>query len=200
MRAAQQQRPAEEAPKEPKLDDYNGDYLAFERATVAHEARQAIREEMARARQEDFATKQAQEKHELVSDFFERAEEVKGKLPDFDKAVNDLYAQIGPLSEGLRDLIASSDQGPVILYHLAKNPSAARDLNSYGIVDAAREVGRLEAKLSPAPKKETKAPPPLSTPKGGASPPRDVYGLAKSSERIDDYVKARLAQMKKDGA
>ena len=187
-------QPPPTAPEaEPKLDDFNGDYLAFEKASVAFAAKQAIRAELATQRQQDLAAKQAESRHEAVQDFFERAEEAKGKLPDFDAAIDTMYGSMGPLPETVRDLLADSDTGPLILYHLAKNPGVARDLYSAGPIDAARQIGQLEAKMTlPKARNVTKAPPPIAPAKGGATPPRDLYGLARNDDATS-YIEARKA-------
>ena len=71
----------------------------------------------------------------------------------------------------------------------------AMDVKPLG-TDAAREIGRLEARVSlPNPKTKTSAPPPLKTPTGGASPPADLTSLAKSDDATA-YWKMREAQQK----
>ena len=181
----------------PKVEDFNGDYLAHERALVAFEARKAIRDELGKQRQADFQVREQQARQEAVHDFMERAEETKSKLPDFDKAIDTMYGSLGALPNVVRDILADADNGPVILYHMAKNPSLAREIYAMGPIDAAREVGKLEAEMSmPKARRETKAPPVINAPKGGATPPRDIYALAKSDD-VSAYIKARKAMDKK---
>jgi hypothetical protein len=43
------------------------------------------------------------------------------------------------------------------------------------------------------PKRISSAPPPINPPKGGASPPTDIYGLAGRAEDVTSYVRARKA-------
>lgn len=200
IEADRQARSRQEQPeeKEPRVEDFNGDYLAFEKASVAFAARQAIREEMSQARQQEHQVREAQSKQEVIEDFFERTEEVKTKFKDFDDAINGLYGSFGPLPNLIRDKIAEADNGPQILYYLAKNSAAARELYEATPVDALYQIGRLDEKLAlPEARKQTKAPPPINSPKGGASPPMDVHAIATRSEDIRDYVRARKA-MKKD--
>jgi hypothetical protein len=193
-----QQAQAAQEPKAeaaPKVEDFNGDYLAFERAAVAFEARQAIRDELGKAREQDAQIRQAQSQHEVLDDFFERWSDLEQKTPDAKQAVDGLFAQIGPLNNTLRDLIAEADNGELILYHLAKNPGLGRQLNGLGPIDAAKQIGALEVKMSvPKAKKETSAPPPIKAPSGGATPPSDIFRLAAKSDDISDYVKARKAK------
>jgi hypothetical protein len=44
--------------------------------------------------------------------------------------------------------------------------------------------------------RHTKAPPIMTTPRGGANPPRDIRQLAQK-ENVGDYIKARQAQEKR---
>ena len=188
-----QQRPPTPSDAEPKLDDFNGDYLAFEKASVAFAAKQAIRSELEQQRRQDLQARQVEARHESLQDFEERANEAKVKLPGFDDAIDTLFGTLGPLPESIRDKIADSDNGPQILYYLAKNPGAARDLYQSGPLDAVYEIGKLDQRMSlPKARNVTKAPPPMSTPKGGATPPSDIHMAAKS-EDISNYAKMRSA-------
>jgi hypothetical protein len=187
--------PQPQAEREPKPEDFNGDYLAYEKAAVAHAARQAIREGLSEARQQDFKVREAESRQETIQDFFERTEEAKSTLKDFDSAIDTMYGQLGPLPNVLRDKIAEADNGPQILYYLAKNPGVARDLYNSGPLDAVYEIGKLDQRMSvPSARKSTKAPPPITSPSGGAAPPRDLHQLAAKSEDISDYIKARTAK------
>ena len=192
LRRQLQQPPPPPAEREPKVEDFNGDYLAFEKAAVAFEARRTIREELANIEQRSRQAKQVEQQQETLQDFFERTEEIKAKIPDYDKAIDTLYGQVGALTPTLRDMIAKSDKGPLILYQLAKNPGFARDLQVYGPLDQAQEIGKLEERLS-MPRNQTSAPPPIKSPKGGAAPPRDIFAVAAKSDDITDYVRARKA-------
>jgi len=188
----------EEGAKPPKVEDFNGDYLAFERAAVAYEARQAVRDELGKARQVDLQVKHQEAQAENLDEFFERWGEFESKMPDAKGAVDTLFATIGPLNPVARDLIADAENGEVILYYLAKNPGQARQLNQADPLSAAKMIGQLEARTTlPKGRTETKAPPPMKVVKGGAAPPKDFAQAAKN-ENIADYVKMRQAMMKKD--
>jgi hypothetical protein len=71
-------------------------------------------------------------------------------------------------------------------------------------IDQCRNYLRLEhdisrkyaARYAQQGRRHTKAPPPFSRPRGGASPPQNLNTLASKSENIDSYVKVRHAQMK----
>lgn len=73
-------------------------------------------------------------------------------------------------SAPLQQLILESDIGPQLMYEIASNRAEFERLNSLGALSLAREIGKLEAKLSTSKeayqtetKKPTKAPAPLKT-------------------------------------
>lgn len=164
----------------PKEDDYRGDYLAFERAQTVYELdkRQAEREIRGRAwQQEQHALSRRREAAEAHQ---ERVEEFRSKAKDFDTVLssNNLRA-----SGVVEDLILDSDKSAHLVYYLAKNPNRLHALNGMSEREAAREIGRIESRLSlPQPNTQTKAPKPVTPPKGGAapsSPERDMEAWLK---------------------
>jgi hypothetical protein len=129
------------------------------------------------------------------------------KTPDFYQTIKDFDEVFGDTVPPLAtDLIKRSPLGPEIAYLIAKD--AFNFENSYGIADQmaaiandpvsqARMVGALEQVIyaqrkgqSMPMQRATKAPPPLNPVRGGASPPKDIHGLAKSDD-VSDYVAAR---------
>lgn len=108
----------------------------------------------------------------------ERQTATKADLPDYD-AVIAAGANL-VVSNQVRDAILESEQGPQILYHLAKNPDLVEELKRVSVASALRRIGRLEAQLEkPAPASTTpakpaaavteisRAPAPISPLKGG---------------------------------
>lgn len=155
--------------KPPKEEDFKGDFLAFERAQTVYEMRKANAEDRLRDQATQAKTAANRAKAEAVEAHNERIEEFRSKVKDFDatlKAAANLKA-----SPVVEDLILDSDKSAHLVYHLAKNPERLAKLNAMSEREAAREIGRIEARLSlPNPKTQTKAPPPKVPPKGGASP------------------------------
>jgi hypothetical protein len=103
---------------------------------------------------------------------FDRVESFKKQTADYDEVIEE--AGDLPLSAVIQELVISSDNGPQLIYELAKNTEELDRLNRLAPLAAARELGRLEAKFasktsSPKEqetKKTTQAPKPL-TPVGG---------------------------------
>lgn len=155
--------------KPPKEEDFKGDFLAFERAQTVYEMRKANAEDRLRDQASQAKTASERAKAEAVEAHNERLEEFRAKVPDFDKTLRAAAnLKASPVVEGL---ILDSDKSAHLVYHLAKNPDRLAKLNAMSEREAAREIGRIEARLSlPNPKTQTKAPPPKIPPKGGASP------------------------------
>ena len=180
----------------PKESDFNGDYFAFQAAKIAHENRVAVRVEFNEQRQRETQQKLADKQREISQEFEERAEEFRARIPDFDKAIESFVLSGGKFSQALVEELQSSDVGPALAYQIAKNPQLANSLSQLSPREVAREVGRLEAKVSlPNPNRTTKAPPPLKSVAGGAAAPADLSSLAKSMD-ASAYIQARNQQEK----
>jgi hypothetical protein len=181
----------------PKPSDYpQGE---FDPAYVADLAAIKVDQRLnARFEERDKLTKQerAQEdSRKAIAEFEKRAAKVKDVVPDFEDALEAFVEDGGSFADHVaRRLHKAGDKGPVLAYHLAKNPELADELNNMDPADAAAELVRIEAKLAlPQPKKQTQAPAPLAPVKGAAVPPKDVHAAAKSDD-LSAYYKMRDEQ------
>lgn len=151
----------------PQEKDYP-DYLSYERAMIAFEADKRL---VTREIKKQFASQASQQQArqaEVFEAYTDRLEEAEKAVPGLKAAIAKADVQI---SGTLTQLIVESDKGPLLAHHLAKNPQKAAELNRMSPVAAAREIGRLEARLSfPRTQTATKAPPPVTPLKGAASP------------------------------
>jgi hypothetical protein len=179
--------------REPTEADFPNDYFAFERAKVAWDVRQAIREENAKVhnttqrKEQDRA--QVALRQERLEAYEELVETVRERIPDFDKVLQ-AASDVKINNPELVEEIMASDKSALLQYYLAKNLDKARELNGMRGRGLAREIGRLEAKVHlPTPKKATTASPPPSQPKGGAAPPADL-----ASADMETYVALRRKQ------
>lgn len=155
----------------PKEADFNGDYFAYQTAKAAHDAAQAVAKQFAERDAKEAQTRLAQRQAEANEEFLERVEEVKANIADYDKVINDFAKAGGRFAPHVIEELRDSEKGPVLAYELAKNPALSAELNALSPRDAAREIGRIEARLSlPKPKTTTKAPPPIAPVSGGGSP------------------------------
>lgn len=134
------------------------------------EQREKAAAEKAKAEQAKTETQKLIESHnKRLADF------VKSK-PDFHEALEEV--EDVKVSAALQELLVTSDLGPALMYELAKNRSELERISGLSPVAAARELGKIEAKLSaPSPeepkpeiKKTTSAPKPIE-PVGGSKGP-----------------------------
>lgn len=143
----------EQVDKEPDLEDYD-DYEQYikdlSKYTVRQERKAAEESNKSSATQQSFA--------KAVEDF-------RSKNPDYDIVVNNPSL---PISKDMAEVIMLSEVGPQLAYHLGKNPGEAARISGLSPIAAARELGKMEAKLSlPQTKKTPSAPDPVKpVPKG----------------------------------
>ncbi|MEZ0171033.1 hypothetical protein [Microvirga sp. TS319] len=165
----------------PQEKDFS-DYLAFERALTAYETEKRIVTREVRRNVQASRITQQDSYRELVEDFRDHYEAAAQQIPEIRKAA------LPPITPVVEDLILrAGEKGPLIAYHLSKNPAKAADLNAMSPVEAARAVGRLEATLSlPKPNKTTRTAPPLTPVRGGGSAPLDASRMS-----MEEYAEAR---------
>lgn len=167
----------------PKEEDFKGDFFAYERALTAYETEKRIVTREVKGRANQAASQTSARVQDLIEDFNERSAEAAAKIPDFAEVVGKATDATHPVSDTVKALILESEKGPLLQYHFAKNASDLRRINALPPMAAAREIGRLEARLSLAkPSTATKAPPPVSAPKGGAAP-------SSQDARMEAYLK-----------
>ena len=120
---------------------------------------------------------------ELAQGWAEQVAEAKTKYADFEQV-----AFSAPISDKVSQMIASSDAGADVAYYLGQNPEIARQLSNIHPIEAARELGRIEARLSaPPPRAKSSAPDPIT-------PVRNATSSAKKSPDAmspDEYRKWR---------
>lgn len=123
----------------------------------------------------------------------------RDSLPDFDRTVQRVAHVSVP--QAALDAIAESDLRPQLMYHLGKNPDTANALSRMTPVQAVKEIGRLEARLSAAPaQRTTQAPAPLTRLNGGAAGPVKTLAEAAKGEDASDFIALRRAERAKQRA
>jgi hypothetical protein len=172
----------------PKEEEFNGDWTAYVAARAAYEAGKAVEGKLNAREQSTAQQRQVEARRERDIAHLDRVEEARESITDFDQVMGTMKGVT--VREDVLEEIKSSDKSPLIAYHLAKNPDKLRELNSMSARELAREIGRLEGSLRmPAGKKQTGAPPPPTSLKGGAAPAVDL-----ATADMEAYVAARKAQ------
>lgn len=173
----------------PTEADFPNDYFAYERAANSWHTRQAVREELERARAPERQRAQLEQQRERLELYHEYADEVRERVPDFDKVIASAK-DVNVKPEVVQELLAS-DKSALLQYHLAKNPEKLRELNGMTGRELAKEIGRLEGRVHlPQPKKATEATPPPTPVRGGAA----TITRPEDADDMETYIKLRKAQ------
>lgn len=85
----------------------------------------------------------------------ERTAAAVAKFPDYQETINASDLRV---SDEMRDAILDSDMGPELQYHFCKNPDEATRLGGMTVRGMLIAMGKLEAKLTEAPKSDDKEP------------------------------------------
>lgn len=166
--ALKQQPPAQPdatrtaAPQElPTLAQFGYDEMKYQAALIEYAAQEAERRTLERIREDQTRTQQAQGR----SAFEKRQAEFLQAMPDYRAKV--LEDRNLPISTPMLEVIVESEQGPAIAYYLAENRDLAEQIARLPPVQAARAIGRIEARLeanrpaaAPQAPPVSKAPPP----------------------------------------
>jgi len=184
-----QQQQVVKAPVElPPADQFES-VEAYADALAARKA-----EELIRAR--EASAKQA----EMLEAYHDREEEARAKYDDFEQVA---YNPNLPITNVMAETIQASDIGPDLAYYLGANPKEADRISRLSPFLQAKEIGRLEVKLTTEPmtKQVSKAPEPISPvkPRGATTPvidttdPRSIKSMS-----VSEWIEAeRQRQIKK---
>lgn len=118
---------------------------------------------------------EAKRQAELLESFHEREEEARNKYDDFEQVA---YNPKLPITNEMAQTIQSSEVGPDMAYYLGSNPKEAERISRLSPLAQAKELGKIEAKLSENPpvKKTSSAPAPIApvTARSSGSPSFDT--------------------------
>ena len=108
---------------------------------------------------------QEQTQKQVLSTYDARTKEFAKAQPDYHEKIEEFDDENPNFqwTPAMSKLIVESEVGPAVVYEMAKNHDLAHKLNSLSPLEAAKEFGKLEAKLS-KPKQQIKksaAPPPV---------------------------------------
>lgn len=178
---------AKKPPQQNEFDNYD-DYIAaravFEAGQAMSGAQQEqITEQVAAAER---AMKVARDRAaaEARALYADAAIEARAKFADFDAVIAEGGVYVSP---EIADMIVASDSPAELAYTVAKDPTLAARLSAMPLIEAARELGRVEARMTaPKPRIETKAPDPISPVKGKAGAARDPEKMS-----FAEYAAAR---------
>lgn len=164
----------QEAKGKPHPDDFDT-HEEYVEALIDWKAERKLQEREVKERENRIKAEQER----LISEYQKRVDVFKKDHPDFDEVIEE--AGDIKLSLTVQETILSSELGPHLAYALAKDPDELERINRLPPIAAARELGKLEARLSESPKETkpriTKAPP----------PPRPVSGKSEKTVKKSIY-------------
>lgn len=128
-----------------------------------------------------------QRKVEVEAGYREREEAAYDKYDDFEAVA---YNPRLPITDSMAEAIQTSEIGPDVAYYLGSNPKEAARISQLSPIQQAREIGKIEVKLTTTPpvKKTSTAPAPITpvTAKNTGAPvidttdPRSVKNMSTS--------------------
>lgn len=167
----QSPQPKADSPKpddKPKtLADFEYDEAKFQAYIFDQAERrsaEAARRELKEAQERETRTRRDQS-------FASKAIEFAKTVEDYDEVVRNPSLPITPqMAEAIKD----SDDGPALAYHLGKNPDIAEKIAQLPPIAAARELGKIEARLAQERERAKEARPAVSN---APPPPPKVEGV-----------------------
>jgi len=127
------------------------------------ESPEAYVEALAYSKAEELISKReaAKQQSAVLESYQEREESAREKYSDFEQVA---YNPKLPITNVMAETIQSSDIGAELAYYLGSNPKEADRISRMAPYAQAKEIGKIEAKLSDNPpvKKSTSAPAPIS--------------------------------------
>lgn len=156
------EEPQEDAEPDPAEYTYGETDPAYIKNLARYEGRKAYRDEAEKDRR-------ANAVRTVEQSWNERQQSFAKDKPDYKDVVdNDRW----DCSQPMADAIRTSDVGPAVAYHLAKNPDEARRIAALNPLAAIREIGRLEARLDTT----SQANPPGKPASDAPTPPPQLRG------------------------
>jgi hypothetical protein len=143
---------------EPTEGEYT-DYTEYAAARAVWKRDKVLSDRQTSQAQKQHAAAAAERHAEVTAQWREQVDAAKFKYRDFEKVALDQSVDISP---AMGEVIRGSDHGADIAYHLGNNRAEASRIARMSPLQAARELGRIEANLSaPKARTSTNAPPPV---------------------------------------
>lgn len=176
-------------PGEPRREDFQ-DYETYLEAKAEWKADQKVRAALAERDKAESERKARESREKAEREFHTRLRKASKDYDDLEEVIDSSEA---PMTQAMMDAIVYSELGPQVAYYLAKHTDEAERIAQLPPVVAAREIGKLEAKIQ--------SDPPTRTPSKAPDPVQPVGGRGASSTTPDPSPKDDLKTwMKKRNA
>lgn len=182
---AEVNQPKVEAPQTPRPEQFNTteEYLEALAEQKAEQKFAELTQKQKEAERETKYKSEVERQNERKADMIRAGE---SKYDDFEDVVANAKTEI---SEPAYLAILETDNAADIVYYLGKNPAEADRISALSPYAQAKEIGKLEDKLSSKPNKISNAPPPMTPAKGSQSITKTVEDMT-----LDEYMKDAAAR------
>ena len=187
-RLAESQPKAPEDPGAPRLEQFDYDPEKYAAAKAEYAEKKALEKHTQAQRTQA----ERESVSRLVSSWEEKASAAEAKYDDFHEVVGELQP-----TNALTATIMDAENAGDVAYYLGKHLKEASRIAALPPLSAAREIGKLEAKLlaeAPKPKQPSKAPAPIDPLKGTGQVASATIG---PEEEFQTFLKKRNAQLKR---
>ena len=161
--------PVEDGPQREQFATYEEFLRAEARHVASKEAKDAARKEAEAIRKESEHERTQKQQRELSSKFDAHYQRAADEIEDFEDFMNDADALnslskiFGPDKQLANAAIMDAEnKGPLILYHLAKNPAEAERISKLSPSKQVAAIVALEDKVAKPAKQPSKAPEPIA--------------------------------------
>lgn len=169
--------------RQPQAPDPNENPVEYVRHLAREEARQLVESERSQAQQ----TQEQQRWQSLAQEHEAREREYAARNPGYMEAM-DAFAAVVGVNPPLAEVLMTSEHGPAVVEYLGNHLDEAARISQLPPHLAAREVTRIESRVSaPKPKPTTNAPAPVPTLGGSAIVSKDL-----STMSYEDYKRERM--------
>lgn len=153
--------------RRPVVDQHQYESLSYDEQQ-ALQMRQVFRQERAEELAQEARYREQEAARVREEMFQQRMFDAAETIPNIDKVITDPTLPVSPIGA---HIIQESDKGPQMVYWLSQNRDEAARIASLDPISQARELGRIEARISSAPaaRKVSQAPAPVPRVAGGAN-------------------------------
>lgn len=190
LRQAQAPKPVQvEQPGRPDRAKYANDE-AFIEDLAGWKADLKINEKLGQREQQSQQEVQHRAFTQTLQTYVQRAEAIRKTNPDYDEIV---HSQDLSISRAMAETIVQSDKGPEVALYLGNHPDEAAKIAQMSYALAAKEIGKIEAKMEATKPKISNAPAPMKPIHSAQALVKDLESLSQEEfeKRLDKERKPR---------
>lgn len=146
---------------EPNPEDYAGNDAGYWRAVAKYEASEAakavVNQQLKESSEQAKRQTEEQKEQQVAKEFVARRKEAEKSIPDYKDVVSDWTPSV---PQSVQNMLIRLEDGPLIAYHLAKNPQLEEQFNEQPDYMHGVLLGQLLSTIKSTTKTTTNAPSP----------------------------------------